>query len=117
MLLSEGLRHSRLVELGISHCGLNDIGGAFIGHSLLSCTTLTSLDLGSNNVSGGACSVIAEVIKENSSLKRLNLRDNPLGLVGTRKLLQARRTYSLYSPGSSSCKADVSGLPALGNGH
>ena len=48
---------------------------------------LTELDLSANRLGGEASMVIAEALKYNVGLKRLNLSDNPLGEDGMRHMM------------------------------
>lgn len=115
MLMNEGLRRSKIVELAMPRCGLNDTGGAFIANAISGNATLEKVDLSSNNLSGGTCSVLAESMKVNKKIKHLNLRDNPLGIVGTRKLLQVRRAWRCFKTISPGC-SDKAPVPNAGHG-
>ena len=94
MQLRGGLRLGNLTEFHVPRCGLTDTGGAFIANAILGSSTLKKVDMSANNLSGGTCSVLSEAIKGKDgtgtdiTVTYLNLKDNPLGLVGCRKMLQ-----------------------------
>ena len=54
-----------------------------------SCSQLRILEISYNNITDGACRVIAITMKNNKSLKRLEMYRNPISIQGVKVLLQA----------------------------
>jgi Ran GTPase-activating protein (RanGAP) involved in mRNA processing and transport len=74
--------------LDLSYNSLGEMGGEYLGKSLLTNNTLQTLLINHNNLTSAACFTICVGIEENYSLKRVNMDGNPIGEAGAKSLTQ-----------------------------
>jgi|MDSY01.1.fsa_nt_gb Ca2+-binding EF-hand superfamily protein/Ran GTPase-activating protein (RanGAP) involved in mRNA processing and transport len=84
-------KNTSLVTLNLAYNSMKNLPAQELGNSLNFNETLEELDLSNNNLTPGACSVIASSFAHNPSLTLLNLDGNAPGVIGSRDLLQALR--------------------------
>jgi hypothetical protein len=68
----------------------------WLAHALRKNTTLTTLDLTHNEIKEKGCFVIADMLKEKTSLDHIILDENPIGERGARAILRTIRKLILY---------------------
>ncbi len=67
-----------LVDLDVSHNGLDDMAGAYLAKCLQHNTTLRKLSMGHNNFAAQTCRSLSTSFLENRTLIHLGLESNPL---------------------------------------
>lgn len=68
--------------MDLSNNALGELGAAAIGHGLKENESLRYLNLARNNIAANASLVIADGLRQTKTLEVLHLDQNPLGRVG-----------------------------------
>lgn len=84
-----GSSDARLEQLSLTWNNLGATGGAALGSALRTNKELLWLDLTHTELEERATMVIADAVKENTTLRTLVLNDNPIGQLGGRAVLRA----------------------------
>lgn len=84
-----GSSDARLERLSLTWNNLGATGGAALGSALRTNKDLLWLDLAHTELEERATMVIADAVKENTTLQTLILNDNPIGQLGGRAILRA----------------------------
>lgn len=80
--------NSSVVELDLSCNSLGVSGGLALAGSIMLNTTLRYLNIANNAIDGMACFALCAAICENKVLSRVIFDDNPIGVLGSRALMQ-----------------------------
>lgn len=108
--LGEGIRRNQLKRLCAEEVG-GDIGD-FLGNLLLSCTSLTDIDLRGNSIQ--SCRLISEGLKANKTVKRLLLGENNVSMEELVLIFQGiQENITLTMLDMSAIEVGVQGARAL----
>ena len=89
VILAESLAHNAtLTFLDLSYNGLGPRAGEVLGNAIMENKTLRTLLLANNNITSPACFTICVAVVENLSMKLLSLSENPIGVLGSKALMQ-----------------------------
>ena len=102
-------RNTTLTELNMASNNIGDDGSKMIGELLMSNTTLQKVHMWSNNIKEGGAKAISAALRSNTTLTLLDVGDNPFSTEGIKSISAALEKNSVLTTLSLGGCRDIDG--------
>lgn len=87
----------RLISLDLTNCQITDRGGVYIARVLKQNTSIKKLELGDNLIGFKTCAILADSLKTNHTIKFLGLDSNPLASKHVTDAVESLSSIIMYN--------------------